>query len=369
MYAAEQFRPQLKKGPLTFSEPLAADAPASRSLSQDPRGALPQIKALVGERRASGHSHVEHWTARLDLLSSGSQDRHFVVEIDDAGLAHLRFGDGDLGHMPEAHTSFRASYRVGNGRAGNVGAESISHIVLRGTALSGADLQVRNPLPAQGGVDPEPLAEVKLYAPGAFRKRLERAITADDYARLAERNPKVQRAAAVLRWTGSWTEVRVAIDPVGTEEAGYELLSEIAGYLYRFRRIGHDLVVVAAQYVPLDIAMTVCVLPNYLRGHVEAALLDLFSNHVLPDGRRGFFHPDNLSFGDGVYLSQLVAAAQGVAGVETVVLTKLEHLGAGPNHELDSGVLPLGPLEIAQLDNDPSFPENGRLALDMRGGR
>jgi hypothetical protein len=29
----------------------------------------------------------------------------------------------------------------------------------------------------------------------------------------------------------------------------------------------------------------------------------------------------------------------------------------------------LGPFEIAQLDNDPDFPENGVLRLAMRGGR
>ena len=40
-----------------------------------------------------------------------------------------------------------------------------------------------------------------------------------------------------------------------------------------------------------------------------------------------------------------------------------------PNQELEKGILPLGPLEIAQLDNDPSFPEHGNLRLDMRGGR
>jgi hypothetical protein len=27
------------------------------------------------------------------------------------------------------------------------------------------------------------------------------------------------------------------------------------------------------------------------------------------------------------------------------------------------------PLEIAQLDNDPTRPENGRLQLDLVGGR
>jgi predicted phage baseplate assembly protein len=198
---------------------------------------------------------------------------------------------------------------------------------------------------------------------------LQRAITADDYASLAGQNRKVQRAAAVLRWTGSWYEAQVAIDPLGSEQASPDLLDEIRGYLYRYRRIGHDLAVLPAEYVSLYIKMIVCVLPHYLRGHVKAALLDLLSNRVLPKGERGFFHPDNLTFGEGIYLSKLVAAVQSVPGVETVEVTAMQRQFARPNHELDNGVLPLGPLEVARLDNDPNFPEHGKLVLDVRGGR
>jgi hypothetical protein len=115
--------------------------------------------------------------------------------------------------------------------------------------------------------------------------------------------------------------------------------------------------------------MTVCVHPHYLRGHVKSALLEVFSNRVRDDGGKGFFHPDNLSFGDGIYLSRLIAAAQAVEGVESVEVTRLERLGEGPNREIEFGVLPLGPLEIAQLDNDPSLPENGTFTLKMGGGR
>ena len=42
---------------------------------------------------------------------------------------------------------------------------------------------------ARGGTAPEPIADVKLLAPTAFRRELVRAVTADDYARLAERHP------------------------------------------------------------------------------------------------------------------------------------------------------------------------------------
>jgi hypothetical protein len=311
------------------------------------------------------------WSAQYDLLSSAAEDRHVVVEMDNEGQAHLRFGDDELGCLPEAGSAFFATYRIGNGIAGNVGAEAISHLVFRDTAISGVHLNVRNPLPAQGGTEPEPIAEVKLFAPSAFRKQLRRAVTASDYAELTQRDFKaqVQRAAGRLTWTGSWYEAQVAVDPLGSEETNPEFLGGIRDQLYRYRRIGHDLGVMQAQYVPLEIEMIVCVLPHYLRGHVEAALFDVFSSRVLPNGRLGFFHPDNLTFGEGIYLSKLVAAAQSVTGVESVTVTKLRRLDDEDNGELKAGLLKLGPLEVARLDNDPSFPEHGRLVLEVRGER
>src|SRR5262249_1051018 len=145
-----------------------------------------------------------------------------------------------------------------------------------------------------------------------------------------------------------------------------------------YRRIGQDVSVQPAQYVGLDLGLDVCVLPDYLRGHVEAALLDAFSNRTLSDGSRGFFHPDNLTFGEGIPVSQIIAAARAVTGVEDVQVTRLERYEIGepaPGEERVAdelpphGLLTLGPVEIPRLDNDPSYPENGRLTLVLRGGR
>jgi hypothetical protein len=365
--APAAYRPVLRQGPLTFSQPLEKAAPAARLVLQDPHLAQPQVR-LQGRPAPAGDPW---WLARPDLLESGPDAQHFVAEVDDAGRAHLRFGDDVSGEQPDAGTAFTAFYRVGNGPAGNVGAGTIVHLVLRGIDLSGAAIQVRNPLPARGGTVPEPVAEARLLAPHAFRKELQRAITAEDYATIVQRDfgDRIQRAMARLRWTGSWYEVLVAVDPLGRETADPRLLAEIAGRLHRFRRMGHDVVVTGARRVPLDIELIVCVEPHDLRSHVKAALLDLFSNRRLPDGRTGLFHPDRLSFGEGVFVSRLAAAAQAVAGVQNVVVHRLQRLQEGPNRELENGVLPLGPDEIARLDNDPSRPENGRLTLDMRGGR
>jgi len=343
---------------------------------------------------------LQTWWPRLDLLESGPNDRVFVVEVDNNGYGHLRFGDGSLGYLPDAGAAFHATYRIGNGIAGNIGRETLTYIVFRDEKVSGVSLVPRNPFPATGGTDPEPIEDVKLFAPYAFRNQLDRAITAADYATIAEDNnrrlsvraslegsvPKIcgmpfvplQNAKATLRWTGSWYTMLVALDPMDSETAGQNLLDEITAYLAPFNRMGYDLLVSPARYLPLTVGITVCVLPNYLRGHVESAVLDVLSNRVLPDGSLGFFHPDNLSFGDGIDASKLIAAVQAVPGVQNVTLTELERFEisepardpkAATEEVPSNSVLSMGPLEIARLDNDPDFPENGILTLDVRGGR
>jgi len=311
------------------------------------------------------------WQARHHLVRSSAQDRHVVVEIDDEGVAHLRFGDGELGMMPEACSTFAATYRVGNGPGGNVGADTIVTTRWRNRVVSGLSLDARNPLPASGGTAPETIARARLAAPQSFRQDIQRAITADDYARLAERGraDTIQRAGASLAWTGSWFEAKVAIDPRGAATPSARLLRDVRGGLYPYRRMGHDLAIHGATLVPLDIELQVCVLPHYLRGHVEAALRDAFSSRRRPDGGLGFFHPDRLTFGQSVYLSRLVAEAQGVAGVQSVRVATLRRLGGMDAGEIAGGVLTIGRLEVAQLDDDPNFPEHGRLTLTLEGGR
>ena len=358
---AGAYQPVLRQPGLTFRQALAPGSPAASARQQDPREALPQVRLEV----ACGPV----WQPQLDLLASAPDAVHFVAEVDNGGRAHLRFGNGALGAQPPAGEKFQAVYRSGNGAAGNVGAEAISRLVLRNQRLSGVVVTVRNPLPAEGGQEAETMAEAKLLAPHTFRQRLERAIIASDYSAFAERNPHVQRASTELVWTGSWYEADVAIDPRGQSTLADDLQAELARALEPYRRMGHDLHVEPAVYVPIDLKLEVCTRPGYQAGHVRAALEERFSNRRLAAGRTGFFHPDNQSFGGGIYLSALIAAAQAVPGVECVTVTRLERQFAGPNHELANGVLPLAAHEIAQLENDPNFPERGRLTIEIHGGR
>ncbi|MFJ9415736.1 putative baseplate assembly protein [Streptomyces sp. NPDC101227] len=338
-------------------------------LLPDPRAALPAVRLSDGEHT---------WLPRRDLLGSGPRDRHFVGELEDDSRIALRFGDGRYGARPEPGCLLTLHYRLGGGKAGNVGAEAINHLVLsRDPEASDAGdplpvAGVRNPLPATGGAEPEPLEQVRQLAPLDLKRTRLRAVTAADYAELASALPGVQRAAAEIRWTGSVQEAHVAIDAGRTGEPTPQLLDSVAYALESYRRIGHDLVVGPARTVPLDITVEVCATPGHQHGQIRAELARVLGNRRLPGGRLGFFHPDALTFGEPVRLSRLVAVAAAVPGVASVRVTRLQRLFAQEhldNRALEDGVLRLGPLEIAVCDNDPERPENGRLVIELGGAR
>jgi hypothetical protein len=139
--------------------------------------------------------------------------------------------------------------------------------------------------------------------------------------------------------------------------------------LERYRLAGQDLELDSAQYVSLEIALTVCVDPDYFMSDVERALLQLLSNRILPNGQKGLFYPDNFTFGQTVYLSPLYAAARSVEGVLSVAATTFQPQGVPTNRYLDAGEMELAELQIARLDNDRNFPDHGQLTLLMEGGK
>ena len=305
------------------------------------------------------------WLPRPDLLASDAEASEFVVESEHDGSALLRFGDDYHGKRPDVSTTFSASYRIGNGVAGNIGLESIAHIVSNDARL----LRASNPLPAQGGSDPENAEDIRRDAPEAFRTQ-ERAVTPADYAEVTERHSSVQRAAATFRWTGSWYTVFLTIDRKGGGEVDAAYEQTIREHVERYRMAGYDLEVNGPTYVPLLLDMTVCVKPDYFRADIRAALMRVFSRGWLADGTPALFHPDNFSFGQAVYLSALYEAAQAIQGVASVVINTFQRLRAPPDPKpMDDGVLTVGRLEIARLDNDPNFPERGVLKLSIGGGK
>ena len=353
------YRPRLAERGIAhgvkYDDELARDSAAALALDQDPRQALPAVSLRFGEER---------WSPQRDLLASDRFAAEFVVEMEEDGTAQLRFGDDVQGRLPPVGGQLFADYRLASGRRGNVGAGAIARVV---TNLSGISA-VRNPLPASGGSDGEPLERVRQFAPQAFRLQ-ERAVTEADYAAAAERHPEVQKAAATFRWTGSWHTVFVTIDRKGgLPVAAGGFAQTIREHIEQFRLAGYDLEINDPVFVPLDVALLVCVASGYFRSDVKARLLAALGRRELAGGQRGFFHPDQFTFGQPVYLSRIYQAAMAVTGVASVEIKRFHRYRHKPAGELDDGLIAPALLEIVRLDNDPNFPENGRLELDLHGG-
>jgi hypothetical protein len=380
----------LGQGPLSFRVPppsQGADGglpPARELLRTDPRLARPEVRELTitpaplppaapappgaSWRPAAG-------AGAADLLASGPFDQRFAVETGNDGRALLRFGDDVFGMAPPDGGHIRVTYRLGVGTAGNVGAGSLAHVI--DSPGLPAVRAVCNPLPAWGGTNPEPEAVVKQLAPAAFRAEQRRAVTADDYARVAERHPEVDRAVATFRWTGSWHAVFVSIDPRGRTGVPPDLERRVRAFVAGFAQAGHDLEIDPPVYVPVALEADVCLLPGYLAGDVEQVILAELGTGDLPGGRRGLFHPDAFTFGQPLYASQVYARIDAVEGVDSVVLTRFAR-----QHEPDpdpdrpatadhlaEGRITVDRLEVIRLDNDPNSPEQGTLELRVGGGR
>ena len=371
-----RFRPQLSEGPLSMVSTVRVtqQTPGGRRTKIerfDPAGSA--TAAVQGRPEATRPSlavtsvlegTTRPWTAVPDLLASRGTDLDLVVEAESDGSATLRFGDDEHGRRPEPGERFSATYRVGNGRRGNIGPGAICHVISGDARIT----RVRNPLSGTGGTEPETAEQIRRRAPQVFRTP-KRAVTPADYEKLLGRRPGIQRAAATLRWTGSWPTHFLAVDRVDGQRLSPAVEADLIDYVEPFRLAGHDLEFDDPSFVSLDVGLEVCAADDYFRGDVKARLLEILSNRDLPDGRRGIFHSDNFSFGQTVYLSPILAAARSVTGVASARVTTFARAGSTDIRPRDEGRLLLGRLEIARLDNDPNRPENGVLHLDVVGGK
>jgi predicted phage baseplate assembly protein len=361
-----EYRPLLPAAGAAWADETVDRTSAAASLRVDPRRARAQVLLDDGSRT---------WQAVPDLLASGRLDPHVVAEPDESRRVTLRFGDGVCGRRPAAGSVVSAHVRIGGGVAGNVGPDVLTTVLGTSIAPAPEGLSVTNPLAAVGGTEPESAQAVRELAPHAFRTQL-RAVTSADYAATATEVEQVQRAVARRRWTGSWYAQQVTLDLVAAHARDAALVDSVQQRLEARRLAGVDVELAPPVPVPLHIVVGVCVADGYLRADVRAALVARMSAGVMPDGRRGFFHPDEFTFGQSLYVSDLVAAVMSVPGITWVDVDdegeagelRFRRLGRDPRGEVAAARIDAAAREVLRADSDPSTPENGRFDVVLRGG-
>jgi hypothetical protein len=197
------------------------------------------------------------WQEVSGFFQSDATSRHYVVDYIDGTIT---FGDGRHGRRPP-HGANRIKLllmRRGGGSAGNVAAGTIDQLV---RPHSGVD-RVFNPLPAEGGTDAELIEDALLRGPYALRHR-ERAVTAEDYERLAR---EASQSVARARCFSSDGLVQVLIIPGSRAAAPYPgryLVERVQTYLDARRTIGTRLRVIGPDYVEIEVELGVKLRPAY----------------------------------------------------------------------------------------------------------
>jgi len=131
------------------------------------------------------------WGKAPDFTFGSSADRIFVVDRDVGALV---FGDGLTGRIPRGADDVEIHYTIGGGRAGN-GGMTANWLPVGDDLLVHGTLVVDNPVQAEGGEDPETVAQARERAAGALGE-VTRAVTAEDFVTLARTTPGVAVARA-----------------------------------------------------------------------------------------------------------------------------------------------------------------------------
>jgi predicted phage baseplate assembly protein len=229
-----------------------------------------QVESFVLQVDEPGYGY-RTWRRTDDLATAGRDDPVYVLD-PEAGT--VRFGDGLRGRVPDPQRRVRvAVMRAGGGAAGNLPPGSLADLSdprdPAGNAL-GRRLKVTQETATDGGADGETLAEAERRIPARLRHG-DRAVTADDFRKLAAETPGVRVGRAEVlplflpqqRRQGVAGVVTAMVLPYKDGQfppnprPDRPFLEAVDAYLQGRRLVGTELYTVGCEYVPVGVAVAV----------------------------------------------------------------------------------------------------------------
>ncbi|WP_457598278.1 putative baseplate assembly protein [Hydrogenimonas sp.] len=188
------------------------------------------------------------WESIEDLRDARPEDKVYQLEGD-----RILFGDGGYGKIPPRGEKIFASFLACEGGRGNLPAGSSWQF-----AKEALPFFVTNPFEAKGGVDAPQMAE--LFASFGERLRhVERAVTLEDYEKLALRTPGTTLARALAEADGRANRVTVTVVPESEKRLPMptaDTLEKVQAYLEERRLVTTKVAVVSPRYATLSLTLT-----------------------------------------------------------------------------------------------------------------
>lgn len=263
---------------------LGVSTGAADQLFQLPQGSVdPDSLAIEVEESGRGYQswqQVEDLAAISTDPNAAREARAFEL---DAEAGTLRFGDGVRGRVPEVQMRIRlARGRFGGGRAGNLAAGSLAEIAA--TQVKGGPapaMKVLQPLPMGGGGDAETIELAQRRIPAVLRHR-DRAVTVEDYRRLAMETPgvDVSRVEVLPRFKPRDRRFNVpgvvsvlalpaqSLSGPPNPRPDRPFIERVHTYLSARAPLSTELYVIGCEYVPLGLGVGVAIRDGFARDKV-----------------------------------------------------------------------------------------------------
>ncbi|REK87662.1 putative baseplate assembly protein [Streptomyces inhibens] len=280
--------------------------------ADNPLGATPELEirvdGLLWHAVDSLAGRGPHERSEMGVPPAEGWGRVYVTgTAGGGGRTTVTFGDGVHGaRLPTGHDNVRARYRFGTGRAANVAANRITQAVSRPLGVTG----VTNPQPASGGADADGPGLTRRTVPLSV-SALDRLVSLADYEDFARSRAGIGRASARELFDGRRKVLHVTVAgvddiPIAPDA---EVLRALRASLAEYGDARLPVRVDVREPVLLLLMAKVKVAPDHAWSLVEPRVRQALMAELGYDGRE---------LGQPAQLSEVLAAAQAVPGVDHV---------------------------------------------------
>ena len=177
----------LKQEPLTFT-----------SSATSPTGAQSTLQVWI----SNGATNIE-WNQAQNLYGIAANSQSYAVRIQDDSSVDVLFGNA---RPPVGTENITATYRVGIGYSGMVGANQLTLLASRPLGLKA----VTNPLASTGAADPQNISDARKDAPLQVLT-MGRIVSLTDCENFALGFQGIGKAVAISAWAGETEYVRLVV--------------------------------------------------------------------------------------------------------------------------------------------------------------
>jgi hypothetical protein len=276
---------KLKKKPLTY---------LTSPTSADPNGLTSSLRVRVRD--------IE-WTEVPSFFRIPRDATVYIVRHDDAEETSVVFGDGIRGARLPSGAPVVAAYRFGAGAA-SPAAGGITQLARPVKGIT----SVTSPLPATGGADAQPAAQVRTYAPRSALL-FGRAVSIQDMEALAGGQAGVRAVHAEWMWDASMQLPAIHLWYIGPEG----IAAAVATSLRSATAPSTPIKAGPATAVPASLDVELTVDRRHQLSLVTAAVLA----RLTADGT-GLLSLERIGIGQPLYRSRILAEVLAVDGVASV---------------------------------------------------